>query len=253
MHVFQAFLFLEASRKAFQSQRQFVKYKLPSLNKPKDVPLAQMDAEIAADAHSVDEKGKAEPTSLPSSPVAKHSVELGPEPDEKPDRVDVEDPNEDTDDGERLSQSSGSDSPCGSMIIEPKEMPVEDSAPFIVTRPILRVYASARDLLMSKASSPVDSPASAPERRRHSRSSTVGSGIRTEVPEHRSLNARSSSHPDFRDLLAQYAATGPSNDTRVIKSQPPEAQLERVKARSRDPWFAGGGSFAGESPGFGFS
>lgn len=39
VHVFQAFLFLEASRKAFQSQRHFVKVILPGLNVPLEMQV----------------------------------------------------------------------------------------------------------------------------------------------------------------------------------------------------------------------
>lgn len=266
MHVFQAFLFLEASRKAFQSQRQFVKYKLPSLSKPKDVDLSEMDAEISADAHPVDERGQAEPTSLPSSPISEFPRELGPEPGASVDRGnDDGNASEDAYDSDRLSESSGS--PPGSELVTPPLSSNEYAAPFpdapppppAGARPTLRAYASARDLFMSRADSapaaaspePTESPSTPSPRRRHSRASTTSSALKMETSPrgepHRSLHARSSSHPDFRELLEQYAAVGPSNPTRVIRSQLPEPEPAKVASRPRKP------SFAGESPGFGFS
>ncbi|GAA5983085.1 hypothetical protein JCM11641_004907 [Rhodosporidiobolus odoratus] len=102
VHVFQAFLFLEASRKAFQSQRTFVKHTLPRLRRkalapaatshapspttspsladerqpPSDVAstrdfdFAEVDREVVTDAHIVDQNGKAEKQSLPPTPDA---------------------------------------------------------------------------------------------------------------------------------------------------------------------------------------
>ncbi|KAM0755002.1 hypothetical protein T439DRAFT_322062 [Meredithblackwellia eburnea MCA 4105] len=265
VHVFQAFLFLEASRKAFQSQRRFVKHKLPTLNQPRSVNLAQMDAEISADAHPVDEKGNAEPTSLPSSPISS-SAELGPEPSFGSDSAEesqveqqVSTDSNDEDD-ERLSESSGT--PAGSDRESP--VPDEDIAPLPTTpsmtpRPILRAYASARDLLMTKtppapatngSTGEHDEDGSPTRKKRHARANTTSHSLRMEGGklelEHRpSLHARSSSHPDFRELLEQYAASGPSNDTRVIRTVPVEQEVAKV--RSRAP------SYVGESPGFGFT
>ncbi|KAK4704945.1 epsilon-lactone hydrolase, partial [Phenoliferia sp. Uapishka_3] len=257
VHVFQAFLFLEASRKAFQSQRQFVKYKLPSLNKPKDVDFAQMDAEIAADAHPVDQQGQAEPTSLPSSPIGQSSPELGPEPPTGDDERDGNESevSEEAYDSDRLSDSSGSreeESHAANSSLDSEDSVAHSEEPPLRTqRPILRAYASARDLLMTSfpsTSKSLPDPTSPSGRgRRHHRSKTTIAPLPLDDGEHRPLHARSSSHPSFRDLLEQYAATGPSNDTRVVRTALPSAEpIQMARSRSRTP------SFVGESPGFGF-
>lgn len=111
--MFQAFLFLEASRRAFLSQRRFVKHTLPRLRRkaaeaaeaaqiprtshspdlsaaapdggdagrPADAAafdFAEVDRDIAADAHEVDETGKAEQASLPPTPQSE-DVDLPPD------------------------------------------------------------------------------------------------------------------------------------------------------------------------------
>ncbi|GAA6044130.1 hypothetical protein JCM8097_004724 [Rhodosporidiobolus ruineniae] len=91
VHVFQAFLFLEASRKAFQSQRVWIKQTLPRLRQqaahasgassplpplstdlsPRaEFDFAEVDREVVQDAHEVDGAGKAEAASLPPTPRA---------------------------------------------------------------------------------------------------------------------------------------------------------------------------------------
>ncbi|KAI5481625.1 esterase / lipase [Pseudohyphozyma bogoriensis] len=228
VHVFQMFLFLEASRKAFQSQRQFVKYKLPSHQKLRAVQSADMDREITSDAHAVDSEGNAEPTSLPTSPVAERR-ELYSEEDleeQAAKRVEYDDEGSDE---ERLSETESGASSRGSPSPEdvPMEMfaePAPSTTPKVVVRPILRAYASARDLLMTKtpmANGTAASPQPEQEKRRHRRANTIS--MRMESKEdphcHRPLHARSSSHPDFRQLLEEYSRTGPSNDTKVFYAQ----------------------------------
>ncbi|GAA5858543.1 hypothetical protein JCM8547_007353 [Rhodosporidiobolus lusitaniae] len=94
VHVFQAFLFLEASRKAFQSQRTYVKHTLPRLRRklassstatshaPSPAPssdlspdseefdFAEVDREVVTNGHKVDQMGNAEEESLPPTPQA---------------------------------------------------------------------------------------------------------------------------------------------------------------------------------------
>lgn len=77
VHVFQTFLYLEASRKAFQSQRKFVKTTLPNLLKKKrtegaklSVDYGEIDEEMK-NAFCVDEQGKIGLESLPTSPSLK--------------------------------------------------------------------------------------------------------------------------------------------------------------------------------------
>lgn len=227
VHVFQAFLFLEASRKAFQSQRYFVKHTLPSLLKPKTIDFGEIDADIAADAHLVDQRGNAESTTLPSTPIS----------------TDMDLPIMDSSDSEVLSDSTSRDSPVpASPPTSPSGKPRSRWAPLPparthhTPRPILRAYASARDLAMSPRKPTVDlpppaSPSSSIEtitangsasatptrHRRHTRASSSAaiSFTAREEANPRPLHARSSSHPDFRALLEDYATAGPSNSTKV--------------------------------------
>ncbi|KAM0788475.1 hypothetical protein ACM66B_001608 [Microbotryomycetes sp. NB124-2] len=220
VHVFQAFIFLEASRKALQSMRHFVKHKLPNLNKPKDVDFAQIDADIAADAHTVDQQGNAEPTSLPASPTIE-SAGLPPSEGESDSEVSSEKDvvEQTTSETEQSTRASSPPPPPGGHHTK---------------RPILRAYASARDLGMSQrrrgdssATSPA-SPKSLPgelansssssltsttKRHRQSSAAIAMSAREETVP--RVLHARSSSHPDLRALIDDYTAHGPSNPTRV--------------------------------------
>lgn len=223
VHVFQAFLFLEASRKALQSIRHFVKYKLPHLNKPKDVNFAEIDADIAADAHQVNETGVADPTSLPSSPV-QPSVDLPPEQDS---------------DSDLMSEDTSRESPEDSPALQESNQPERTSNVSSVNgstsqgrsvRPVLRAYASARDLGMSpsnglehmrqivngdqveSSSAKVDQRAESPVRPKRHRHNSSGAVLRTDP---RPLHAKSSSHPDLRALLEDYTQRGPRHMTRM--------------------------------------
>jgi len=95
-HVFQAMFFLEASKKAFRSHRNFVRRVLPSsasINNSSSmtasstdggdaaqvhskgmrdmrVDLSEMDQEVMSDAHNIKADGQAEVASLPASPRA---------------------------------------------------------------------------------------------------------------------------------------------------------------------------------------
>ncbi|KAI5481084.1 esterase / lipase [Pseudohyphozyma bogoriensis] len=250
IHVFQMFFFLEASRKAFQRQRQFIKYKLPSIHKLRAVQSADMDREITSDAHVIDAKGNAEPTSLPSSPVAERSELLSEEDLEALAEKRVEYDEEEEMDEERLSESDSGASLGGPLT--PEDVPMmemfAEAAPSSSTLPvtalptpsrILRAYASTRDLLMTKTPSANDVPSHPPpeqEERRHRRASTVSMRIEskedTSTQGHHSLHARSSSHPDFRLLLEEYSRTGPSNDTKVFYAQV-VGSMEQASSRSR--------------------
>ncbi|SCV74155.1 BQ2448_6587 [Microbotryum intermedium] len=217
VHVFQAFLFLEASRKAFQSQRHFVKHKLPLLQQAKNVDFGQIDRDIAADAHQVDERGHADATSLPASPTPTtgHS-ELRPEPDE------VE---SDESDSERLSGNStpegtASPSEADAEASEPTNGEVESTLSEASTsttttngappRPSLRAYTSARNLGMSNLNltSSVDG----------NNSNESSTRPRPPIRTLSSLHSRSSSHPDLRHLLEEYETSGPRHVTKVISS-----------------------------------
>ncbi|GAA6061736.1 hypothetical protein JCM10212_000469 [Sporobolomyces blumeae] len=270
VHVFQAFTFLEASRKSLQSQRTFVKHTLPRLVRAsRSTPprpafdLAQVDKEITKDAHEVDERGNAEEESLPPTPVA---VERDlPDEDDKTARRD----SGSSDDDDRLSDSTlspadrtppfgptstaddgaSSDLPSPAESDSPRssETPLHPSTSFLfggdssassssvasasssrshrTNRPILRAYASARDLQMSKRdrsnsttlvplSSAVDPSASAPTTpRTRSRGATIALSPRSNAAT--VLHARSSSHPDFKALLAEYERSGTKATTRV--------------------------------------
>ncbi|GAA5952935.1 hypothetical protein JCM21900_001522 [Sporobolomyces salmonicolor] len=265
VHVFQAFTFLEASRKSFQSQRTFVKHTLPRLLRASRRPthadadepfpaagvqafdFAEVDREVVKDAHEVDEQGNAEKESLPPTPVM-NEVELA---DEKNDgeglaRVDSEEEEE-----ERLSDATASpphnhsstinrvsfeaeeppspspssnapSTPSPASLTPPSSLFSPSSTPnspttttmtksHLTSRPILRAYASARDLRMTRSSSPASGGGSgssllslqSPPR---TRSSTIALSPRfSTAAEHPPLiHARSSSHPDFEKLLKEY-------------------------------------------------
>lgn len=242
VHVFQAFLFLEASRKALQSQRHFIKYRLPQLNKPKNMDFGEIDADIAADAHQVDESGNAEPTSLPSSPRAGPTVELPPE----------QDSDSDLQSDGTTPRDSPQDSPT---ITDSQESRTVADAPHRTPRPILRAYASARDLGMSPRnaieplrSPPADSSTSDPtdaaahaataalvakaRKHRHHSSAAITLTSRAEQAP-RPLHAKSSSHPDLRALIEDYTTRGPSHQTRVYgptasgHATPPDVEDDR--------------------------
>ncbi|GAA5880004.1 hypothetical protein JCM1840_005287 [Sporobolomyces johnsonii] len=271
VHVFQAFTFLEASRKSFQSQRTFVKHTLPRLIRASRRPthagadepspavgvkafdFAEVDREVVKDAHEVDEQGNAEKKSLPPTPVTS-AVELADENGGPgvPTRIDSEEEEEE----ERLSDSTASPprnhsptinpvsfedetspSPCSSSDDAPSTRPAAStppsSSPFtpnpttttttttkphLTSRPILRAYASARDLRMTRSSAstpssssggsslPLLSSLSSPPPPPRSRSSTIALSSRfATAAEHRPLlHARSSSHPDVEKLLREY-------------------------------------------------
>ncbi|KAK9900548.1 hypothetical protein P389DRAFT_165995 [Cystobasidium minutum MCA 4210] len=74
-HVFQAMFFLEASKKAFRSHRNFVKRILPTGLRNKEgrrqrVDMSEMDHEVMSDAHAIKADGQPEVASLPASPRA---------------------------------------------------------------------------------------------------------------------------------------------------------------------------------------
>lgn len=239
VHVFQAFLFLDAARKAYQAQRQFIRQKLLRLTPVKEIDYAVMDQQILSDAHLVDGKGVAEPGSLQTSPRSA-SIPLP----------------EQEDDAEGLLSSGDEEGSEETFVASPTEMtesssvhevsPDIPSAPPFSKRPILRAYASARDLLMSKTGLPSPEVQLNDRRRDQARAYTTGDSP------HKPLHARSSSHPDLRALLEAYEASGPSNTTKLVHHTTSGAlgdggnMESSTKGRRRAP------SFAGESPGFGF-
>ncbi|GAA6021002.1 hypothetical protein JCM11491_005960 [Sporobolomyces phaffii] len=283
VHVFQAFTFLEASRKSFQSQRIFVKHTLPRLLRSAraatpqaSFDLARVDQEITKDAHEVDERGNAEEQSLPPTPHLgeEHLASVG--DDEKAgekSRVRRETTSDLSDEEERLSDSTASPdrtppfgptdkeppSPTTSSTV-PAPIPTPPARPLTPTssflfggspattesstttsaqshrtdRPILRAYASARDLYMSKrdrsnsivvtsfepmsSSSPAPSSTStsAPASpRNRARGATIALSPRQGTRHAPLIHSRSSSHPDFQALLAEYERSGSKATTRV--------------------------------------
>ncbi|GAA6000318.1 hypothetical protein JCM10207_007958 [Rhodosporidiobolus poonsookiae] len=205
VHVFQAFLFLEASRKAFQSQRHFIKHTLPRLRRKmgststshapspistssseqltptSDFDFSEVDREVVADAHEVDQHGRAEAESLPPTPQSASGRK--PLPDVQQDSSASSDEDE-LDSDERLSDSTASPAqaspyldeadtptrsefPSLSLATDPASLPsfstaltatptstsssptTQTSASKLPRRPILRTYASARDFSMS--------------------------------------------------------------------------------------------------------
>ncbi|GAA5932426.1 uncharacterized protein JCM15063_001221 [Sporobolomyces koalae] len=271
VHVFQAFTFLEASRKSFQSQRAFVKHTLPRLARAArssgpqtSFDLAQVDHEITQDAHEVDEQGKAEEASLPPTP---HAVEKDLAPDGSGEGSDERqaagaDDTPSFSDDERLSDSTLSPdrtppfgatesrrdlpSPRDTRPLTPNESllfgassadPTSTASAHTrrIDRPALRAYASARDLYMSRCESSestilkaattdsshqsnvADSSKSAPAspRVRRSRGATITLSPRQATHHMPLIHSRSSSHPDFKELLAEYAKSGSKATTRV--------------------------------------
>lgn len=240
VHVFQAFLFLDASRKAYQAQRQFIRHKLLRLTAVKDIEYAVMDKQILSDAHLVDGKGVADPGSLQTSP----SSESLPLPVLEDEGEGVSS-SEEEDGSEETFVASPADMREPSLVHEVSPPNPFPSSPPSITRPLLRTYASARDLFMSKAGFP--SPEALTDRLRdQARAYTTGDSP------HKPLHARSSSHPDLRALLEEYEASGPSNITRLVHYSKPvigdggDVDSSSGNRRKRAP------SFAGQSPGFSF-
>lgn len=231
-------MFLEASRKAFLSQRTFVKHTLPRIRRkaaeaaaaravtstaaspdlevdeapsPLDAAttgstslsssssssfdFTEVDREVAADAHEVDQSGRAEEASLPATPQS--SVD---ETDLQPEwEVEEDESLSDEGDSRRSRESSSAGTPVrGSPNLGPSTPPprsareTEEDEKNMQTptlpsradfnqaaqssRPRLRTYASARDLGMSSTIDPVAtsepaSKVSSPHSRR--RSATV--------------------------------------------------------------------------------
>lgn len=314
---------LEASRRAFQSQRVFVKHTLPRLRRKaaaaaasattttattsiaptteaeseREGPerggkeaakekepgeafdFAEVDREVTADAHEVDQTGKAEKRSLPATPImGRGEAELPPEL--QPDEDEEDDEDLDADVASELDRSSeasntppmlsprldgpsvfrvatgaGQGSP---MKVDDEVDPLSTAPPSAAmsksssasssmgqrsVRPMLRAYASARDLSMSTlrnpASSTAPSPTATTATRKH-RSSTFAGSAPPHSPSsrsprtsprnsivalspkpvterHRPLHARTTSHPEFQELLKSYMEDGdaPRAKTRV--------------------------------------
>ncbi|BGP23256.1 esterase / lipase [Rhodotorula toruloides] len=330
VHVFQAFLMLEASRRAFQSQRVFVRHTLPRLRRKaaaaststttttstaptpetegvekgpdeagkekagEGFDFAEVDREVTADAHEVDQTGKAEKRSLPNTPIlGRGEADLPPqlaldEDDEEDEDLDADvsseldrsseasntppvlSPRLDT--SSSLSSSSvfrtadGADDGSSPMRVDDEVDTVTPASPAAAppssavsksgsassstgqrsVRPMLRAYASARDLSMSTLRNPPSSAASSPVATaatpKH-RSATVAGPVLTQGPgsrstptsprgsivalqplspkpvteRHRPLHARTTSHPEFQQLLKSYIEDGaaPRAKTRV--------------------------------------
>lgn len=239
VHVFQVLTFLDASRKAFQSQRNFVRHTLPDflaakiakevkidgVKEEKELDCAEIDEEILQDAHLV-VRGQLEAESLPTSP-AFTTIGL---PDVFKSLEDKVEEEEDLD----LSSSSAEEeeeiTPTSSPSTTPSpSLPLFDTPPSSpAVRPFLRAYSSARDLVMSQTNRVQDiterirqpfsqslSQASSNSIRFSSHSQ--GQGQEVEGTNHHyqlsSRNLRSTSHPDLRALLVEYETSGPSNST----------------------------------------
>jgi hypothetical protein len=65
-HVFQAFIFLDASRQALQNARTFVKSVVLAHREPASMDPTSIDRELLSDAHAVKEDAELDPASLPS-------------------------------------------------------------------------------------------------------------------------------------------------------------------------------------------
>lgn len=283
VHVFQAFLFLPASRQAFQSHRKFVRHTLPRLNKRKAarrVDFARADREIVGDAHEVDQQGNAARDSLESSPRS-DELELdgdavGEGGDKIAEDVEADAGGSSSSDGELSTDNDLTPIASPANIpSSPHPLPNPLELPSFVrqaSRPILRAYASARDLVMSPAkpappaipaSSPAhaagqharsaSSPSSPVSARRRLRSSTVSFSPRP-------LHCRSSSHPDLQALLKSYAEVGPGHETTVWSPAEEKEVGVGEEAEGEEELRGGLGmglgrppAFAGESVGYGFS
>lgn len=301
VHVFQAFLFLEASRKAFLSQRTFVKHTLPRIRRKAAEAAAaravtstaaspdletdeapsldaattgstslsssslsfdftEVDREVAADAHEVDQSGRAEEASLPATPQS--SVD---ETDLRPEWEELEEDESLSDNGDsggsRESPSSGGTPVRGSPNLGPSTPPprsareAEDEnmqTPTLPTRPTfdaapppppasrprLRAYASARDLGMSStvdtvATSEPASKVSSPNSRRrsatvampNSHSRSAGSSPRHSLV---SLSPRSSTMSDHARRM--HARTNSHPEIQALLKRLMEAEEEDAAA-----------------------
>lgn len=249
--------------------------------------FAEVDREVTADAHEVDQTGKAEKRSLPNTPIlGRGEAELPPQL--RPSDEDEEDEDLDADVESELDRSSeasntppmlsprlvaaspffradaGNDgsspmkldeevdplSPTPANAAPPSAAMSKSSSASSSTgqrsvRPMLRAYASARDLSMSTLRHPpsaASSPTATTATRKH-RSSTVAGPAPTQSPgsrstptsprgsivalsplspkpvteRHRPLHARTTSHPEFQQLLKSYMEDGaaPRAKTRV--------------------------------------
>lgn len=196
-----------------------------------------MDAEIIADAHNVDERGVVEASSLPTSPLLGSGALPGSDDESDGERFSDDDvpPIEDAGELDAVEQLEKDEHPAdfGPYGLEPTSFslpgsgtntpPLSFSPRNSLTRPILRAYVSARDLLMthSNPASPSKKvangasrfPLSTPAFGAHSRTSSLATHVES-IGEGRAVHARSSSHPDLRALLAEYEEHGPSVRTR---------------------------------------
>ena len=296
VHVFQAFLFLEASRKAFLSQRTFVKHTLPRIRRKaaeaaaaravtstaafpdletdeapsldaaatgstslsslsSSFDFTEVDREVAADAHEVDQSGRAEEASLPATPQS--SVD---ENDLRPEWEELEEDESLSDNGDsggsRESPSSGGTPVRGSPNLGSSTPPprsareVEDedmqtptlpsradfSQAAQSSRPRLRTYASARDLGMSStvdtvATSEPASKVSSPNSRRRSatvampNSRSAGSSPRHSLV---SLSPRSSTMSDHARRM--HARTNSHPEIQALLKRLMEAEEEDAAA-----------------------
>jgi hypothetical protein len=71
-HVFQAFIFLEASRRALQNARVFVRDVVLAHREPASMDPTSIDRELLSDAHAVKDDAELEPATLPSEDPATH-------------------------------------------------------------------------------------------------------------------------------------------------------------------------------------
>lgn len=233
VHVFQALTFLDASRKAFQSQRHFVKHTLPEflaakIGKKVDVDVvieeqeldcAEIDEEILQDAHLV-VRGQLEVESLPTSPnfatldLPNKIVYLGEGLEEEEEDLDMS------------SSSSGEEEITSTLLPSATPPPLlpgfTTSSSSSVARPFLRAYSSARDLVMSQSNRVQDITERIRQPNSQSLSQASSNSIRFSSQEEEgsnhqhqlsSRNLRSTSHPDLRALLVEYETSGPSNST----------------------------------------
>ncbi|GAA5976127.1 hypothetical protein JCM10908_005392 [Rhodotorula pacifica] len=268
VHVFQAFLFLEASRKAFLSQRTFVKHTLPRIRRKAaeaaaaasvtstaatpDLDLdtdempsrasggnatradsfdfSEVDREVAADAHEVDQSGKAEEASLPPTPQS-GDADLPPESELEDESL------SDGDSGSNDSSTPSRGTPAnGSPRVEPttptrSARELEDEP---MTTPRL-----ASQLTYDEAEPAATAPTARPRLRAYASARDLGMSSAIEVPAAASEPASKVSSPNNRRRSATVAlpssrsvGSSPRHSLVPLPSRSMGDQARRLHART---------------------
>ena len=231
MHVFQAFTFLEASPKAMQSIRRWIRHTLPKLGRGGTaVDQSAADGELIDDAHEIRADRQLDPKSLPTTP-----------------RVDSGDgyftPG-DVHDSAESSDTAPDDVPLSTSGTDRQGVPLRDAAGFMLNaaiiagggEPLSRSASNASGSGEHKPHSILRRPFPArmtsndelepPQKyghRNHARTRTTSSvtfGDMTSSSPHLKFKANSS-HPDLRALMDEYEQGGPAQRTRWTPSPSP--------------------------------